>query len=111
MDRVLTYLGVGGGALLVALSIDLFGTPALLAVSVVLVFAVAFRARLLAGAVAIGSALMFALATVAMARCDSSLQDCSLSPGIAVVMTWIAALGALAALATAVLSKRARHPV
>jgi hypothetical protein len=83
-----------------ALLIDLFGVPALILVTLVLVVAIALKAATLTFATAVAAAVFLALWLLATARCDQTIQDCSLEPPTLVLFGWIALVAVVGLAAT-----------
>jgi hypothetical protein len=88
--------------------LDLFLVPALVILTVVLILGVAFRAPALVLACAISCGLMVALWILAIARCDQTLQDCTVSPLSIAILSWLAAGLVVGVVATWTLSARSR---
>lgn len=105
MKPVEVGFGIAAG-LLLALAIDLFGVPALISVTLLLIVSVAVRARGMVLACAVSCGIVLALWLLATARCDQTLQDCAVNLYEIVLFSWLAAGLVIGLAATWVLARR-----
>jgi hypothetical protein len=97
---------IGGGAIVTIVLIDLFPVIGLTLVSAALIIALALRSARVAAAAAVGSAVFAAMVLLQLARCDRTVQDCSYSPGITVIVGWMVTLTVIGAVAAVLISRR-----
>ena len=102
-------MAVAAGTVVAVLAFDLFGTPALIAGSAVLVIAAVTRASWLALIIGVGAAIFLVLVIRAISLCNPRLQDCSPTFGTVAFMTWLGVLAA-AGVVTAIVVGRNRPP-
>jgi hypothetical protein len=93
------------GTIATVLLVDFYAFLGLGIASVALAVAAVFRSVRVAAAIAIGSGLFAVLVLLAVSQCDLTVEDCSASDGVLLVLAWLVALAATAAL-TAFLNSR-----
>jgi len=93
------------GSIATVLLIDLYAFIGLGVASVALAVAALFRSARVAASIAIGSGLFAVLVLLALSQCDPTVADCSHSDGVFLVLAWLVALAATAALAAVLVSR------
>jgi hypothetical protein len=91
-----------------ALGIDLFGTPGLIVVTVLLILGIVFRVGVAVLACAIACAVVLALWALAMMRCDPTIGDCTPDAPLLVMFGWLALVLVVGVAATLRLVVRSR---
>ena len=94
------------GAIATVLLIDFYGFIGLGVASGALAVAAILRSAWVAAAIAIGSGVYLVLVLRALSLCDPTVQDCSHSDGVLVILAWLVALAATAALTAVLVSRR-----
>jgi hypothetical protein len=95
--------------LVLALAIDLFGTPGLVVVTLLLVLGIALRAVVAVVAPAIACSAVLVLSVLATMGCDSAIQDCTVETPTLVLFGWLVLVVVIAAIETQRLVAHSRH--
>jgi hypothetical protein len=94
-----------------ALFLDLFGFPAIIVVTLVLVLGLLSRTVAALLAPAIASALILVLGILAVTRnCDPAIQDCTVGTPLLVMFVWLVLVTVIGVAATLRLIARSRRP-